>query len=301
MKNKYIKLLMVTGVLATSLTSCLKSESNYTDFSKAGTLVELPLSAATGLGKLTIEALPIQTQLQNIPVVVNIASPQPLGSALNVTLALGVQADIDAFNKANGYTTEDGTAYVLPPAAAYALNPSKVTIPAGQRTATANLQVNTSLLDPNALYLIPVSIIDGGGQKISNYKTILFSVQPKNKYDGLYTMKGYTLRAGDPDLTGNFSGAVQTMATAGANSIVGLTQLWHGGSGVGGISPVTLTVSADNKVTASSAINATLVQDGDYNNRYDPATKTFYVAFYWNAGKAARYAVDTLVYTGPRP
>lgn len=324
MKKKYIKLLTIAGVLATLLTSCLKSESNYTDFSKAGTLIELPLSAATGLGKLTIEALPIQTELQNIPVVVNIASPKPLGSAVTVTLGLGVQADVDAYNKANDFTEDDGTAYVLPPTAAYSLSANKVTIAAGQRMGTINLQVNTSLLDPSALYLIPVSITDGGGQQVSNYKTILFSVQAKNKYDGVYTVtgtmsdanagtnvglyplsvyletQGATLGAMfDPKLNGGFFGHQFTSAT--------------GASYYGNFAPI-FNFGADNTVTAvtnywgqgtNSQVRAAQLAPGSTSTAKGTPGSTgfsFTVKYIMTQGGNPRTTfTETWTYTGARP
>src|SRR6184192_3954879 len=98
MKKKILSSLFLLALLPgmLSLSSCLK-DSRFVDFSKVGVLVELPLSAYTGVGKLTPEALPIQSTPQTIPVVVNVAAPKALSTPLNVTLAVD-QAALDAYN-----------------------------------------------------------------------------------------------------------------------------------------------------------------------------------------------------------
>jgi hypothetical protein len=182
-----------------TLSSCLK-DPRAQDFSNVGTLIELPLESYNGPGVLVSEALPIQAAAQTIPVVVNIASPKPLSTATTVTLAID-QTALDAYNHANGLDTGGNTPYVIPPSNAFSIANFKVTIPAGQRTANLNITINTSNLDPNGLFVIPISITDGGGQKISNYKTVLLNVQAKNKYDGAYTANGTFTDTSAPTIT----------------------------------------------------------------------------------------------------
>lgn len=297
MKKKILSSLFLLALLPgmLSLSSCLK-DSRFVDFSKVGALVELPLSAYTGVGKLTPEALPIQSTPQTIPVVVNVAAPKALGTPLNVTLAVD-QAALDAYNTANA------TAYVQPPAAAVNISSLKVTVPANQHTATLNIEVNTSLLDPSGLYVIPLTIVDGGGQKISNYKTVLLNVQAKNQYDGTYTIQGYVHRDADLTLGGPFkSGLTEELSTAGATS-VSFNQEWANGSVAGGLNPLIATIDpTTNVVTVTSSSNATVTTQTGYNSHYDPATKTFYIAIIWNGTDPAhRSAIDTLTYSGPRP
>ncbi|RYE26827.1 MAG: hypothetical protein EOP45_03125 [Sphingobacteriaceae bacterium] len=56
---------------------------------------------------------------------------------------------------------------------------------------------------------------------------------------------------------------------------------------------------ATNKVTVSATGNSVLKNTAGYDNHYDPATRTFYLAFNWGTAPSTRIAVDTLVYTGP--
>jgi hypothetical protein len=154
------------------------------------------------------------------------------------------------------------------------------------------------------LYILPLTITDGGGQKISNYKTILLNIQAKNQYDGTYSVKGSVLRVngGVPDvvLGGPYkSGLTTVLSTTGANTVA-YTQTWANGSEAGGVNPLQFAVDpATNKVTVSTVVNPTLANDPTYNNRYDPATKTFYLSYTWST-PGTRGATDTLTYVGPR-
>jgi hypothetical protein len=201
-KRIYLITTLLLSAAVLTMSSCLK-DPRAQDFSNVGTLVELPLEAYNGLNALIPEALPILTTPQTIPVVVNIASPKPLSTAITVTLAID-QAALTAYNHANGLDTGGNTPYTLLPANTYTISSLTVTIPAGQRTGTVNVMVNTSLVDPSGAFVLPLSITDGGGQKISNYKTVLLNVQAKNKYDGTYTVDGSMVDVVNPAIVGKY-------------------------------------------------------------------------------------------------
>lgn len=293
MKQKNYKILTVAlfSFMAVS-SSCLK-DTRYVPFENSPNLIEFPVTAFSGV--LESAAFSISNTPSDLPVLINLASPTPSNSSITVKFVVDAAA-LTAYNKANG------TSYQLLPSADFSTNLQAV-IPAGKREANLNVSINSSLIDLSQQYALPITISDPGtGNVISaNYKTIIYSIGIKNQYDGVYTMKGYVLRAGDNVLSGYFSNISQTLSTVGSDGVTGLTQVWSGGSGVAGVSPINLTVDpSTNKVTVTSAINATLTGDPAYDNRYDPASKTFYVSFYWNAGKTSRDATDTLIYSGPR-
>jgi Domain of unknown function (DUF1735) len=296
--------IIIAGLLsitAFGLSSCLK-DSSFVDFSKVGTLVELPLEAFNGPGNIVAESFPIQAAPQTFSLVVNIASPKPLGTALTVTLGVD-QAALTAYNHANGLDTGSNTPYILPPTNAFSIPNPKVTIPAGQRTANLTIQVISSNLDPAGQFMIPISIIDGGGQQISNYKTILFTVQAKNQFDGIYALKGVMHRDADATLGGIIvPGVTIPLATSGLTSLT-FSQVWANGSGLAGLNPVTIVIDpASNKVTSITSPIATIVSLPGYNNHYDPATKTFFLSIIWQGTDPShRSATDTLTYSAVRP
>src|ERR1700745_1278087 len=97
-KILYITTTIMLSMAVLGLSSCLK-DSRFVDFSKVGTLIEFPLEAFKGTGKLAPEALPISSTIQTFPVIINVASPKPLGNALAVTVKID-QAALTAYNNA---------------------------------------------------------------------------------------------------------------------------------------------------------------------------------------------------------
>ena len=176
MKRQFNILKSASLIIATVLllSSCLKeNEDTYFDFASVGTLVEIPLSAyvAKQSKKVQTQEYTASATPTDLPVVVNIASPQPLSKTLNV--ALGVNAD-DALGKFN---TANGTAYILLPTDAYSVASLTTSIPAGQRLGTVTFKINTAVVNKTVTnYVLPVSIVDGGGEKISNYNTVYYNI-----------------------------------------------------------------------------------------------------------------------------
>jgi hypothetical protein len=180
-------ILLITAAL--NLSSCLKDSKYYVDVSQGKPLVELPLEARNLTGNLVPEALPISATPQVIQVAVNLAYASTLGSPVTVTLAVDPAA-VTAYNHANGLDTGGNVPYTLLPAADYSIPSYQVTIPAGQHLVYLNINVNTSLVDPSGLFILPIKIVDGGGQQISNYNELLLSIGAKNQYDGTYIVTG---------------------------------------------------------------------------------------------------------------
>lgn len=171
--DKIATVLLVLSVLG--LSSCLKeNEDTYTDFTKVGTTVELPLAALnqeTNV-KVVTKAYTASASGTDLPIVVNIASPKPLSTNLTVTLA------VNANNALANLNTATGGGYILLPATGFTATNLTVTIPAGQRTGTVNIKINTAAIDKTQTkYVLPVSITDAGGEKISLYNTVSYNVR----------------------------------------------------------------------------------------------------------------------------
>jgi len=274
MKKKILSKLFIIGLLPGmfSLSSCLK-DSRYVDFSKAGTLVELPLAATSvaQFGSYDISSTPVPLKL-----VVNVASSAPLSAPLNVTLGVDAAA-------LTAYNTKTGKSLVLLPSTNYDISGLKGTVPANQRTVTLNFSIHTDGLDPLSSYGLPVSITDAGGQKISNYKTLIFVINVKNQYDGNYHVTGVRIH---PTL-GNFDFDYNAdLSTTGATSVAGpvLADLGE---------DITITVNPDNTVTLSGNANRDVFPTAGQTNVYDPATKTFHLHYYYNTA-APRYITEDL-------
>lgn len=227
---------------------------------------------------------------------VNLLSDEPAQQDIHVTLV----SDPSLINEYNSANDPD---LATMPLSGYSLSSLVVTIPKGQRTGTITLTIpNATQLDLTKTYAFGfkiASVQEPGITIASNLNRILVGIAIKNKYDGVYSMKGYTLRAGDAVLTGNFTDEEMELVTAGANTVdFGSLQVWANHSGVGIGNPKLDINPTTNKVTISSSGGASNLPG--YDSRYDPASKTFYIGFTWGAGPASRAAIDTLTYLKPR-
>ena len=194
--RKFIKLtaLSIIALAVTSLSSCLK-DPRFVNYAGSIPFVELPLAASNGA--FTPEAYTIVATPIPLPLVVNYAAAKPRTSPLTVTLKVD-QAALTAYNTANG------TSYTLLPAADYSIASLSVTIPAGQNTATLPIVINISQVDPNGSFILPISISDASGVAISSSATILYNVQAKNVYDGIWTVTGTMTDNGSTTIVGKY-------------------------------------------------------------------------------------------------
>jgi len=173
----YIKTAFLSLAAMALLSSCLK-DSRYVDYGAVGTLIELPLAESgdqAGIGG------PYQAPTYSLAkggtdtltVAVNVASPKPLGSALNVTLSVTDLTALNAFNTANS------TAFIALPSADYTIiGGLTVTIPANQRLGYAHFLINVKAIgvDPGT-YVLPVTIESASGQTIAQpEKALLYNI-----------------------------------------------------------------------------------------------------------------------------
>jgi hypothetical protein len=273
-----------------TFSSCLKNSKYYTDFSNNPASIDLPLAAST-INGITAFSYPPTVATVTLPIYVNVASTNPLNKSVSATLG------IDSVGL-NSYNTSNGTNYVTMPDSVYTLSSTSVTVPAGKRLDSVTVTINLAKLDLSTPYVFPITIVNAS-VPIEQWNHLFYYVAVKNQWDGIYSYKGYALRAGDANRTGNFSGQQMALITSGSNSVTwGGLALWADLSGIG-IGNPTLTIAPDNTVTCS-APNPSMHNLPGGSNYYDPGTQTFFVSFTWGAGPAARQSVDTLTYTGPR-
>ncbi|MBB6129278.1 DUF1735 domain-containing protein [Mucilaginibacter lappiensis] len=305
MKTKlYIKTAFVALVGMASLSSCLKDDKHYVDFAGATPLIELPAASGVGSSGGILQAVGLAISTTPIPVnlMVNLASPHTLSTAVTVK----VSVDQAALTK---YNTDNSTSFVLIPASFYT-STFTATIPAGQNQAFVVINVNSSLIDPSITnYALPLTITDGGGQQISNIKTVIYNLQAKNPYDANYTETGYKFHptAGSSHAFKSVTVAVKTVNAVTSNTAVGDL----GGSGYsfnfdvvsGNLTnwavpataatpppPASGFYTADNPggvsytTTDGTAPGTAPYVQTTYNNTYDAPNKTFYMHYGYGSG-----------------
>lgn len=176
-KRFYIKMALVSFSAMALLSSCLK-DSRYVDYSKVGTLIELPLAEVGDQANIggpfqTVTYSLAKGGTDTLTVAVNVASPKPLTTSLSVTLSATDLTTLTAYNKANG------TNYLPLPAADYTvLGSLTVTVPANQRLAYAKILINAAAIgvDPGT-YVLPITIESASGQPIAQPdKALMYNV-----------------------------------------------------------------------------------------------------------------------------
>jgi len=307
-----MKKILINGALfimiSLFLASCLKDNSltldtslsnNVTEFANTGSPKTLPSNGASVRYNIDLGTLAVG-DTTSFNVNVDYAGADMAPQDIKVT----VDVDASLLAKYNEVHAVDGADYITPPTDLFSdAFPMTITIPKGKQFGQASIRVKLPAdYSFTASYALPLKISSTSVGVISgNFGSALYSLNVRNQYDGIYDIKGYILRAGDNVLSGNYSGYKITMTTAGPNSIEYDRHTWADGSTTGGIDGLTLTVDpATNKVTIKSNSNPALVNLPGYDSHYDPATKTFFVSYYWGSGPGNRAATDTLTYKSSR-
>ena len=147
---------------------------------------------------------------------------------------------------------------------------------------------------------------------------VAVEIGAKNKWDGVYRVKYKFFHPTNPDLTGKGTIPEWDFLSSGPTSIdwdlatvlinFSTNSLTYFGDASGPSLLVRMTVNPDNTVSitnvgsrAAALAFPPLVVPPGVINRYDPVTKTFYVAYTWTpAGSGTREKYDTLTYIRPR-
>ena len=302
MKKSIINTLLFLPAVLAGLSSCLKeNEGTVLNVDKGNQVVEFA-NTGDNFAAVTSKYPNFYTDLGSLAVGdqatfnLNLQYAGSEKASSDITVALAI--DEEALTL---YNTQNGTTYEVPPASVFSF-PASVIIKQGTNMTQVKATVTRSVdYDFGAAYALPLKIVSATAGTISqNFGKAVFSFGVRNAYDGHYSLKGYTLRAGDAAKTGNFTDSHGIdLATVGATTLqFGSLQVWADLTGVGIGNPILNVNAADNKVSISSSGGA--YNAPGYDSRYDPASKTFYISFSWGAGPAARLATDTLTYVRER-
>lgn len=318
MRKQFLSLTLVATVV-TVMSGCLK-DKGYDNREYQTQITEVKgVSFPEALGG------PVRSSLvsQSTPMVIDgpditLEQTRPASSDVHVTVTLN-----------NALVTADPSLGLSTlPGGSFSINNLNITIPAGSSLSdeikiTLN---NTGALDPTLTYGIGFTIttVDGGYTIASNKKNVIYAFTVRNKYDGIYRLKAYGNLGGNtaaPYLVSTDCAYELTLETLSADKVRMSNQpLWRSTGFSDGFCNVLFDFtfnSATNKVSAvqsrsecppNAGIPVNFPATGSfpaqgvpgYDSRYDPATKTVYVAMGLN-NNPAWVVVDTLIYCGPRP
>jgi len=247
-------------VMMAALSSCLK-DRGYNDLINAEG-AEPIVSIFGGEGGSQVLGVDFTTTAKDVTLFnVNLGSVNLLSQ--DVTATLDVNPDL-----------LKGTGLELLPAASYTIPNKTLTIKAGQRDVPFVIALNSSKIDLSKSYAIPVSILSASGAKVaSNLKNAVYSIKVNNIYSGVYKATGVFAHptAGPRDINKD-----KTLATIDANTV----QLELGD--LGGAEQIQLKVDpATNNVTLLGISREVFPTIGAVN-KYDPATKTFTLNYFYN-------------------
>jgi len=212
----------------------------------------------------------------------------------------------------DAYNDDNGTSYEHLSAGYFGFDSPETVLTPEERSKNVRIKIKPSDLgsDEYAIGLAISSVSSGEISTAANKIVIVLSV--KNKYDGIYAVKGYAFLGTNTSAPYFFDAdcSYEVYAiTTGPNTIELDAQPLLTGNppettyGFGNVipaftfNPVTDAVTA--VTPAGGSVSMNYPYGLPYSSRYDPATKSIYVKFGVN-NNPAWYIIDTLTYCGPR-
>jgi Domain of unknown function (DUF1735) len=195
------KIVSIISVLSVMMAGCLKDKA-VVDFSTISPVVELPYHGLEGFsGDAVLTAG--QTDPIVVPIIVNLASVNPLSKDINITLAVD-----DAIR--TQYNGTGGVQYEQLPDSTYTFAEKTGVIKAGSRLDTLYVTVFPEKVDPTINYMLPVKIADASGTTISGNFGIAYLHMIGNPLAGPFQWAWTRFNASDT--TGAPNGASFTFA-----------------------------------------------------------------------------------------
>lgn len=189
MKNKFVKYLSLTTLAFTALfvTSCVKeNKQTFTDFSQVQDMVILQNAGlANFAGFANIVITPSSDDTIRLDVYAGLASVYTVNS--DITVKLG----IDDAKRVTYNTANPGSDYLAFTSNMYKLLGTQVVIKAGQRYAKTTLEVYKNEVDLSKSWMLPISITDASGKKLSSNQNTLYFHVIGNPLAGDYTWDFY--------------------------------------------------------------------------------------------------------------
>ncbi|HET9055656.1 MAG TPA: DUF1735 domain-containing protein [Chitinophagaceae bacterium] len=218
MKNKIFKYISHSAVAFTVLffASCVKkNEKTFTDFSDLTDMVILQNSGLANFsGYANVVITPSSPDTIRLDIYAGLASVYTGSSDITVTLAID-----DA--KRTAYNTANNTNYNAFTSNMFKLLSNSVVIKAGQRYAKTTLEIYKDSVDLSESWMVPISITDASGKKLSSNQNTLYFHVIGNPLAGDYTWDFYRWNngTGTGTQTGSFSGEVASFLPVSATTI----------------------------------------------------------------------------------
>jgi len=206
-----LKIFSLSAVLCIGLSSCLKDELYTADTNDAPSIITF--SEAPSASSSASNIYPVYNRAFNvvpssdITFAVSYSGDDVAPQDINVKIAVD-NAAITAYNNkivadARAAAEEEGTdpdeaedavhgdLFDQMGTNLFTLNTSEVTIKKGEKSANIVISVKPELFDFSYRYGLAISITSSSlGEIADNFKTAIFFVTAKNKYDGAYSLLG---------------------------------------------------------------------------------------------------------------
>lgn len=231
-----------------------------------------------------------------------------------------VQSDVKVSIGANNsivtdYNAANGTDYLPVPFSKFGFETTDYTLTPAERKKKVRLKINPVdvAVGQWAIGLEIKTVSAGEISQIANKVLVVISV--KNKYDGVYHLKGFYTRTDNPPYNGPFETDVE-MVTSGPNSVA---MYWPDGGDFyqpfsnNGTLTAFSNVAPEAFFNANDQVSSITNYTGDpvngpfmtpypgANSRYvGGAAPVIYLKYYYNTNPNNRIFADTLIYTGPR-
>lgn len=312
----YIKLAAVI-VAISSLTGCLKDDSNLLDPDKTENVIEFANTA--NLTSPTTSKYPLlSVNIVMDPGIVYNAAVSYSG-AHNAPQDITVEVGVADPAVVTAYNTQNNRTYVMLPSNLYSLPATKVVIPKGSRRVDFPINFPTPDQLYNKNYVLPLVIKSASTGIISgNFSTMLYLLNGINRYDGIYTLKyrfGANDRGYDLATTTWYYSDIQLVTTSATTAVLrnlnAASPYPHAAvanglpTNISGLVPQLTFDLATNKITnIANSVTGTktaIPNPAVADNRFDPASKAVFASFILKeTGKTDMIINDTLIYKTPR-
>jgi hypothetical protein len=311
MKNKLFNYFLIASLATISLVACVKNE--VTPLGNEGEqflkIQESPEAA------IFSEPFSGTRPVKLFSLIRSSANETQAAKSANFKITAGTQADVDAYN------TEHETDFELLPDSLYTMangitkSGSTYTVPfaSGDFEKQFTLSLNGSKWNLKKKYAMKYTVTDSAGVNLNEgAKNIMVLIAIANRWDGIYKLRGNHTRV---PYDFPYSTTVE-MRTVGETSVAvywpdagdyghpigtGIgTMSWYGNA----IGPAFVFDPITNKVTSvynqgGATPFSFYTGAGSGESRQDPATKTMYLYWRYNA-RDDRAFIDTLTYVGKR-